>query len=112
MHDLVILFSANQDVVQTGVQDIVELAMGDTYEEAVAAGKCMLERLSKFTNNFDENSILECADHIRETCASPFSEVNPIFLYKYALFFGIGQVSSQKFSFFLTDKWLSLSQED
>ena len=94
MHDLVILFSANHDVVQTGTQDVVELAMGSTYEEAVTAGKCILERLAKFTNNFDENSILECADRIRETCASPLSEVNTIFLYKYALFLGIGQVSS------------------
>ena len=86
--------------------------MKNAYKDAVAAGKYLLERFSELSNNFDENSIMEVADRIREACASPLSAVDPIFFYKYALFFGTGQVSSAKFSFFLTDKWLSLEHEE
>ena len=69
---------------------MIEFVTGSAYGEAVAAGKYILERLATFTDNFDENRILECAGRIREACASPLSTIDSIFLYKYALFLGIG----------------------
>lgn len=85
--------------------------MGPDYTGAVTAGWYILERFAKFTNNFDENSILDYADRIKKACVSPLSSVDSIFLYKYAVFMGLGQISSTKFSFFLTDKWLSLGSK-